>query len=59
MLLLAVRYNIDSDIYQFLNSILRGKILLQKYKLNNTLDMTELKDLIIWHEIEKDPINYK
>lgn len=59
MLFLAVKYNADSDLYKFFNSSLRGKVLLRKYELTKDIDFQEFKDLIIWYEIEKDPINYK
>lgn len=59
MLFLAVTYNVDNDLYKFLYSSLRGRVLLRKYELTKDLDFQELKCLIIWHEIEKDPITFK
>ncbi|XP_043472699.1 uncharacterized protein LOC122505258 isoform X2 [Leptopilina heterotoma] len=50
---------IENELYHFLNSTLEGKVLLGIYQRTGTLDYTRLKKLIIYKEIEEDPVNYK
>ena len=47
--------------FRFLNSSehLEGRIILGKYKLTKTLDYSRLKEMLIFHKLKDDPLNYK
>lgn len=50
---------VENELFHFLNVSLEGKIILGKYKSTRNLDYSRLKDLLIFNEINKDPICFK
>lgn len=50
---------VENDLYHLLNSTLEGKIVLGSYKNKKYLDYFRLKDVIIYHLIKKDPLNFR
>lgn len=49
----------QNRLFHFFNSSLEGLTVLGKYKKSKFLDRGRLKNLIIFHELQKDPLNYK
>lgn len=50
---------LENDLFKYLNSTLKGKVVLGKYKNSKDLDVGLLKDLLIWDTIGEDALYYK
>lgn len=50
---------VKNGLFYFLSSSLEGLTVLGKYKMSKILDRRRLKNLIIFNELQKDPLNYK
>ncbi|KAJ8680786.1 hypothetical protein QAD02_016573 [Eretmocerus hayati] len=48
-----------NDLYELLNSSLKGRELLGTYAYTKVLNVTDLKDIIVYEDISKNPLTHK
>ena len=54
-----IDYNVDNNLYKFLNSRLDGQVILGIYKHTKKLKLNKLVDMLIYKLLKEDLINYK